>query len=100
MALSRSQALLLAASLAIAQASSTILAQTAACAEGERPGVPPLAKDTCPSTHPIKGNFTTLSGERCIYHLPGQSFYKKTLPERCYATEVEAVRDGCRKSKA
>jgi hypothetical protein len=42
---------------------------------------------TCPLTHPIKGNFTTYSGERCIYHMKGGQFYGKTKPERCYATE-------------
>jgi hypothetical protein len=31
-----------------------------------RPGVPPQDAWTCPLTHPIKGNFTTYSGERCI----------------------------------
>src|SRR2546429_7392852 len=30
-----------------------------------RPGVPPESAWTCPSSHPIKGNFTTSSGERC-----------------------------------
>jgi nuclease-like protein len=35
------------------------------------PGVPPQDTRTCPATHPIKGNFTTYSGERCIYHVPG-----------------------------
>jgi competence protein ComEC len=50
-------------------------------------------------THAIKGNFTTYSGERCIYHVPGGAFYGKTNPERCYATEAEARQDGCRRSK-
>src|SRR3989442_9627929 len=34
-------------------------------------GAPPTDACTCPVTHPIKGNFTTYSGERCIYRLPG-----------------------------
>ncbi len=62
-------------------------------------GVPPDSAWTCPATHPIKGNFTTYSGERCIYHMPGGQFYDKTKPERCYATEEEARKDGCRRSK-
>jgi hypothetical protein len=63
-----------------------------------RPGVPPQGT-SCPVSHPIKGNFTTYSGERCIHHLPGGEFYGKTRPERCYATAAEAVTDGCRRSK-
>ncbi len=62
-------------------------------------GVTPSDAWTCPSSHPIKGNFTTYTGERCIYHLSGGSFYQKTKPERCYATEEEARQDGCRRSK-
>ncbi len=62
-------------------------------------GVPPRDAWTCPPSHPIKGNFTTYSGEPCIYHVPGGQFYGKTKPERCYATEEEARRDGCRRSK-
>lgn len=61
-------------------------------------GVTPSGASTCPATHPIKGNFTTYSGERCIYHVPGGQFYGRTKPERCYATEEEAQRDGCRRS--
>ena len=52
-----------------------------------------------PLSHPIRGNFTTYSGERCIYHVKGGQFYDKTKPERCYATEDEARQDGCRRSK-
>jgi micrococcal nuclease len=66
---------------------------------GGRPGVPPESAWMCPASQPIKGNFTTYSGERCIYHVPGGQFYGKTKPERCYATEDEARRDGCRRSK-
>jgi hypothetical protein len=53
---------------------------------------------TCPANAPIKGNFTTYSGERCIYHVPAGEFYSRTKPERCYATEAETRQDGCRKS--
>ena len=75
-------------------AGSTAAAQTPAT----RPGVPPQGM-SCPITHPIKGNFTTYSGERCIHHMPGGAFYGKTRPERCYASEADAVIDGCRRSK-
>jgi len=64
-----------------------------------RAGEPPKDAWTCPLSHPIKGNFTTYSGERCIYHMQGGEFFNKTKPERCYATEADAVKDGCRRSK-
>ncbi len=64
-----------------------------------RPGVPPASDGACPATQPIKGNFTTYSGERCIYHVPGGRFYLSTRAERCYASGADAVRDGCRASK-
>ena len=64
-----------------------------------RPGAEPRDAWTCPLSHLIKGNFTTYSGERCIYHVSGGGFYDKTQPERCYATEAEARADGCRRSK-
>jgi len=64
-----------------------------------RPGVPPQDAWTCPPTQPIKGNFTTYSGERCIFHPPGGEFYSRTKPERCYASGEEARQDGCRASK-
>lgn len=67
--------------------------------KSERPGVPPSSDKDCPPTHPIKGNFTTYSGERCIYHVEGQRHYSKTKPERCYTTAKEAILDGCRASK-
>jgi hypothetical protein len=65
----------------------------------KRKGVKPLLGGGCPADYPIKGNFTTYSGERCIYHLPGQRFYNKTNAERCYANEANAKQDGCRKAK-
>ena len=67
--------------------------------DDHRTGIPPGAFGNCSESYPIKGNFTTYSGERCIYHLPGQRFYNKTAAERCYATEADARQDGCRKSK-
>ena len=78
--------------------SSTVTAQSRQSPSGKY-GAPPKDAWTCPATHPIKGNFTTYSGERCIYHMPGGQFYNKTKPERCYATEEEARRDGCRRSR-
>lgn len=77
-----------------------VLALSASDSVGQqRPGVAPQDAWTCPSTHPIKGNFTTYSGEPCIYHVPGGQFYSRTKPERCYATAADAVKDGCRRSK-
>lgn len=81
-------ALLLLGSVAAAQTSDT------------RPGVPPPGGMSCPLTHPIKGNFTpTDPREYCIHHLPGGEFYGRTKPERCYASEADAVKDGCRRSR-
>ena len=62
-------------------------------------GVAPVSAWDCPSTHPIKGNFTTYSGERCIYHVRGGQFYNRTKPEECYASAADARADGCRASK-
>jgi len=77
-----------------------LAASTAAAQTPSRPGVPPKDAWTCPLTHPIKGNFTpTDPKEYCIYHVRGGQFYGKTKPERCYATEADAVKDGCRRSK-
>lgn len=53
----------------------------------------------CPASHPIKGNFTTYSGEACIFHLPTGKFYNETRAERCYANIAEAEADSCRASK-
>jgi micrococcal nuclease len=75
------------------------VAQAIRPTSGVRPGVDPESAWACPSSHPIKGNFTPHSRERCIHHLPGGEFYGRTKPERCYATEAEARQDGCRKSR-
>jgi len=75
------------------------VAQAARQSADGRPGVPPENAWTCPAPQPIKGNFTTHSGERCIYHMSGGQFYGRTKPERCYATEAEARQDGCRRSR-
>lgn len=78
-------------------ASSISGAQPLGVPGGQR-GVPPTDAWTCPASHPIKGNLTTRTGE-CIYHVPGGTFYGKTKPELCFASEEEARRAGCRRSK-
>jgi len=75
------------------------LASSLAQTVESRPGVFPQDSWTCPLSHPIKGNFTPHSGERCIYHTPGGEFYSRTKPERCYVTGEDAVKDGCRRSR-
>ena len=67
--------------------------------QSHRSGVPPFESGDCPDTRPIKGNFTTYSGGRYMYHMLGQQFYVRTKAERCYASEAEAVVDGRRRSK-
>ncbi len=59
---------------------------------GDRPGVPPVDPWTCPASHPIKGYVTAAS--RRVYFAPGNAFYAEASPERCYASEDEARRDG------
>jgi hypothetical protein len=58
-----------------------------------RPGVAPPMPWACPESHPIKGYVARESGLR-VYYLPGSRFYEEASPERCYATEEEAQRDG------
>ena len=65
----------------------------------ERPGVPPEDPWTCPVTHPIKGDVSGESGRR-VYFVRGHQFYEEASPERCYATEDEARRDGSRPADA
>ncbi|MEO7587218.1 MAG: hypothetical protein ABIS84_04240 [Arachnia sp.] len=57
-------------------------------------GVPPISRNSCPASAPIKGN-----ADSGIYHKPGQQFYARTNPEVCFATDADAVRAGFRKSK-
>ena len=57
----------------------------------------PLSAYQCPTSHPIKGNFTAYSGERCIFHSPGGD-YEKTTPEKCYGSPTDSIADGCRAS--
>jgi len=70
-----------------------LAASTAAAQTPSRPGVPPQDAWTCPLTHPIKGNFTTYSGERCIYHMKGGQYYGKTKAG-AYISEAEAKAKG------
>src|SRR6266511_3081844 len=68
-------------------------------AQQERKGVPPVFAWHCPSTHPIKGNFTPSSGERCIAHLPGGQFYDKTKPEMCHEFWFESNQGQARRCR-
>ena len=61
----------------------------------ERPGTSPETPWACPPSHPIKGYLSAESGRR-VYYVPGARFYEEASPERCYATEDEAGRDGSR----
>ena len=63
-----------------------------------RPGVLPDTPWSCPDTHPIKG-YLSESGRR-IYHVPGGRFYEEASPERCYASEEDALRDGSRPARS
>lgn len=51
-----------------------------------------LDLDNCTS---VKGN---ISGTSKTYHIPGGSFYDRTTPEMCFATEAEAQSAGFAKS--
>jgi hypothetical protein len=64
----------------------------------ERPGVAPDTPWSCPATHPIKGYVSVEPGRR-VYFVPGERFYEEASPERCYATEDEAHRDGSRAAR-
>ena len=59
-------------------------------------GISPQSSWTCPTIQPIKGTFASDPSAPCVYHVPGARTYAKTRPERCYATETEAMRDWCR----
>lgn len=52
----------------------------------------------CPAERPIKGNINFLKNTK-IYHLPEGSFYKRTNPEKCFASIEEAERAGFRPSE-
>jgi hypothetical protein len=55
----------------------------------------PTGAYTCPSSHPIKGSFSTSAGGRCTFHSPGGESYSRAKPEMCYALPADAVADGC-----
>ncbi len=61
-------------------------------------GVSPTSIMDCPNTHPVKGGTVTSRNVRCTYRVPGDEFYQKTKPKRCYATVGDAHQDGCRRS--
>jgi type IV secretory pathway VirB10-like protein len=48
----------------------------------------------CPLSHPIKAKLASK-----IYHLPGMFNYTRTRPDRCYASEAAARRDGLTPAK-
>lgn len=59
-------------------------------------GVPPISKDDCPASHPIKGNQGSRSTTDWIYHAPGSRSYNATDPEECFVTEADAKSAGYR----
>jgi hypothetical protein len=73
--------------------SAVTLAAALLLVAAERPGVVPETPWSCPATHPIKG-YVLAESERRVYFVPGERFYEEASPERCYATEEEARRDG------
>jgi len=77
----------------------TSVAQAGPPDAGERPGVPPESAWTCPVSQPIKGNLSTYSSGRCIFHVPDSELYGATKPERCYASVDDARRDGCQAAR-
>lgn len=56
--------------IALLLASGLLLTDLPPSPQPGQTGVPPQSAWSCPLTHPIKGNFTTHSGEPCIYHVP------------------------------
>jgi hypothetical protein len=61
--------------------------------------VAPLDLNTCPATHPIKGNSAGRQASRPvdpIYHVPGSRYYDATDPEECFATPADAEAAGYR----
>jgi micrococcal nuclease len=59
-------------------------------------GVPPISKDDCPASHPVKGNQGSRSTADWIYHPPGSRSYAVTDPEECFATAADAEAAGYR----
>ena len=72
-------------------------APAVATAATPRPGTDPDSDGVCPVEQPIKGSIG--SDRQCVFHAPGGFFYGMTRPQRCYSTQDEALRDGCRGSR-
>lgn len=70
-----------------------LLAGPGIAGTAERAGVAPSGPWACPDSHPIKGYASATAGHR-VYFVPGHRDYDEASPERCYATESEAHRDG------
>ena len=66
-------------------------------AEAAKPAAPKAAEGQpkIGSECVVKGN---ISGNNKIYHVKGGSFYERTNPEMCFATEAEAKEAGFRKA--
>ena len=62
---------------------------TESTARDVRERLDPLIVQTSPLSHPIKAKL-----EAAVYHLPGMQNYTRTRPDRCYASEAAARRDG------
>ena len=54
--------------------------------------------NTCPASHPIKGNLSR--NNVLIFHVPGSNNYDRTHPEACFATEAAAEAAGFRKARS
>jgi hypothetical protein len=54
----------------------------------------PSGKNTCPKSHPIKGNKSSM-----IYHVPGGGSYAVTNPEACFSTPAAARAAGYRAAR-
>jgi hypothetical protein len=93
--------LLPAAALALALLFAPVssFAQEAATEPAPSLGVPPIDINTCPDTHPIKGNKAGRQASRpvdAIYHTPASRWYAVTDPEECFATAEDAEAAGYR----
>jgi hypothetical protein len=84
------------AALALAATLAAGTGQAPAPGPADRPGVPPLTPWACPEDHPIQGYVAEESGR--LFYRPGTRFYEEASPERCYASETEARRDGARRA--
>jgi hypothetical protein len=73
-----------------------LLALGAPVAADGRPGAVPATPWACPASHPIKGYVAEEYGR--LFFRPGTRYYEEASPERCYASEDEARRDGARRA--